>query len=83
VRRTRRPGDAARYGGGLGGETNQQMIAYLKAHRDGATWLVAVQGSSSVLSWVEQNCTAVSASAYSSSANSGAVTGTGGLYRCG
>ncbi len=148
-------GGAARYGGGLGGGTNQQMIAYLEAHRDGATWLVAVQGSSaaasiilqtgglpvmamggfrgtdpaptltqleqyvkqgklhyvlagggggfggggfgggggaaggggggaaSVLSWVEQNCTAVPASAYSSSANSGAVTGTGGLYRCG
>ncbi len=148
-------GGAGRYGGGLGGAASQQMIAYLEAHRDGATWLVAVQGSSaaasiilqtggvpvmamggfrgtdpaptltqieqyvkqgklhyvlagarggiggggfgggrgaaggggggvaSVLSWVEQNCTAVPASAYSSSANSGAVTGTGGLYHCG
>ena len=151
-------GGAGRSGGGLGGAASQQMIAYLEAHRDGATWLVAVQGSSaaasiilqtggipvmamggfrgtdpaptltqieqyvkqgklhyvlagarggfggggfgrggfgggsgtaggggttSVLSWVEQNCTAVPASAYSSSANSGAVTGTGGLYRCG
>ncbi len=42
----------------------------------------------SVISWVEQNCTAVPASAYSASANSGAVTGTatsgtGGLYHCG
>ena len=121
------------------------MIAYLTAHRDGATWLVAVQGSSaaasiilatgglpvmamggfrgtdpaptltqieqyvhqgklhyvlaggglgggaggggfgggggtaSVISWVEQNCTAVPASAYSTSANSGAA----GLYHCG
>ena len=26
------------------------MIAYLEAHRDGATWLVAVQGSSSAAS---------------------------------
>jgi len=148
-------GGAGRYGGGHGGAASQQMIAYLEAHRDGATWLVAVPGSSaaasiilqtggvpvmamggfrgtdpaptltqiqqyvkqgklhyvlagarggfggggfgggrgaaggggggvaSVLSWVEQNCTAVPASAYSSSANSGAVTGTGGLYRCG
>jgi hypothetical protein len=101
------------------------MIAYLEAHRDGATWLVAVQGSTeaaeiiletgglpvmamggfrgtdpaptlaqferyvkqgkihyvmtggrggggSVTTWVEQNCTAVPASAYGGS----------GLYRC-
>jgi hypothetical protein len=108
------------------------MIAYLEAHRDGATWLVAVQGSSaaatiiletggipvmamggfrgtdpaptlaqleqyvkqgklhyvlaggggfgggggSVISWVEQNCTAVSATGT-------AASGTGGLYHCG
>ena len=39
-------GGAGRYGGGLGGAASQQMIAYLEAHRDGATWLVAVQGSS-------------------------------------
>jgi len=145
-------GGVGRYGGGLGGAASQQMIAYLEAHRNGATWLVAVQGSSaaasiilqtggipvmamggfrgtdpaptlaqieqyvhqgklhyvlaggrggfggggfgggggvaSVISWVEQNCTAVPASAYSASANSGAVTGTaasgaGGLYHCG
>jgi len=130
------------------------MIAYLEAHRDGATWLVAVQGSSSaasiilatggipvmamggfrgtdaaptlaqfeqyvkqgkvhyvmaggrgglggggfgggsggtvasVTSWVEQNCTAVPASAYSGAASGGSATsaGAGGaaqaLYRC-
>jgi len=152
-------GGAGRSGGGLGGSASQQMIAYLEAHRDGATWLVAVQGSSaaasiiletggtpvmamggfrgtdpaptlaqieqyvkqgklhyvlaggsggfggggfgggsfgggggtaggggvgSVTSWVEQNCTAVPASAYSTSANTGtAVGGPGGLYHCG
>jgi 4-amino-4-deoxy-L-arabinose transferase-like glycosyltransferase len=36
--------------GGLGGTADKQMIAYLEAHRDGATWLVAVQGSSSAAS---------------------------------
>jgi hypothetical protein len=36
--------------GGLGGTTSKQMIAYLEAHRDGATWLVAVQGSSAAAS---------------------------------
>ena len=30
------------------------MIAYLKAHRDGATWLVAVQGSSAAASIILQ-----------------------------
>ena len=42
-------------------------------------------GATSVLEWVEQNCTAVPASAYSATANTGAVAGTttGGLYRCG
>ena len=130
------------------------MIASLEAHRDGATWLVAVQGSSSaasiilatggipvmamggfrgtdaaptlaqfeqyvkqgkvhyvladgrggggfgggsggtvasVTSWVEQNCTAVPASAYDGAASGGATSaGTGAavgaaqaLYRCG
>ena len=37
-------------GGGLGGTASKQMIAYLEAHRDGATWLVAVQGSSAAAS---------------------------------
>jgi hypothetical protein len=127
-------GGTGRYGGRLGGAANRQMIAYLEAHRDGATWLVAVQGSSaaatiiletggipvmamggfrgtdpaptlaqleqyvkqgklhyvlagggggfggggggSVISWVEQNCTAVSATGT-------AASGTGGLYHCG
>jgi len=36
--------------GGSGGTASQQMIAYLQAHRDGATWLVAVQGSSAAAS---------------------------------
>jgi 4-amino-4-deoxy-L-arabinose transferase-like glycosyltransferase len=36
--------------GGLGGTASKQMIAYLEAHRDGATWLVAVQGSSAAAS---------------------------------
>jgi 4-amino-4-deoxy-L-arabinose transferase-like glycosyltransferase len=143
--------------GGLGGTAGQQMIAYLEAHRDGATWLVAVQGSSSaasiilatggipvmamggflgtdaaptlaqfeqyvkqgkvhyvlaggrgglggggfgggsggtvasVTSWVEQNCTAVPASAYESTASGSGTSGGAGpaagaaqsLYHCG
>ena len=39
-----RPGGAGGTGG-LGGEVSKQLISYLKANRDGATWLVAVQGS--------------------------------------
>jgi 4-amino-4-deoxy-L-arabinose transferase-like glycosyltransferase len=137
-------GGATRVGGG-GGAVSTQLIAYLKAHRDGATWLVAVRGSdaaaaiilqtggipvmamggfsgsdpaptlaqlkqyvqegklryvltggagglggggggtvSSVTSWVEQNCTAVPASAYgaTTSASAGAA-GTQTLYHCG
>jgi 4-amino-4-deoxy-L-arabinose transferase-like glycosyltransferase len=147
------PGAAGRGGGGgragaVGGAVSTKMIAYLEAHRDGATWLVAVRGSdsaaaiilrsggipvmamggfsgtdpaptlaqlqqyvaegklhyvliggaggiggfgggaagtaSSVNSWVEQNCTAVPASAYGGSAASSTTGGgTGGLYRCG
>ncbi len=152
--RTERVGGA----GGLGGTADKQMIAYLEAHRDGATWLVAVQGSSSaasiilatggipvmamggfrgtdaaptlaqfeqyvkqgkvhyvlaggrgglgaggfgggsagtvasVTSWVEQNCTAVPASAYNGAASGGPATSGGAgtaagaaqaLYRCG
>src|ERR1039458_4414449 len=134
--------------GGPGGTASTQMISYLEAHRDGATWLVAVQGSSAaasiilatggipvmamggfrgtdaapalaqleqyvkqgklhyvlaggrgeggfgggagtVTSWVEQNCTAVPASAYGAAASVGAAapgeagTGAGGLYHCG
>ena len=142
------PGGAAGRARGLGGAVSTKMIAYLEAHRDGATWLVAVRGSdsaaaiilqsggipvmamggfsgtdpaptlaqlqqyvaegklhyvliggaggpggfggsaagtaSSVNSWVEQNCTAVPASAYGGSAASSTTGGgTGGLYRCG
>ena len=130
--------------GGLGGEVSKQLISYLKANRDGATWLVAVQGSQeaagiilqtggipvmamggftgtdaaptvaqleqyvkqgklryvltggrgglggggfggdgngtvgAAVSWVEQNCSAVPASAYG-----GSATGAQALYRCG
>jgi hypothetical protein len=150
--RTGGPGGAGLGGGGgragaLGGAVSTKMIAYLEAHRNGATWLVAVRGSdsaaaiilrsggipvmamggfsgtdpaptlaqlqqyvaegklhyvligaggiggfgggaagtaSSVNSWVEQNCTAVPASAYGGSAASSTTgAGTGGLYRCG
>jgi 4-amino-4-deoxy-L-arabinose transferase-like glycosyltransferase len=135
-----------------GGAVSAKLIAYLEAHRDGATWLVAVRGSdaaaaiilatggipvmgmggfsgtdpaptvaqlqqyvkqgklhyvltggaggfggfggggagntSSVNSWVEQNCTMVPASAYggSSTSASSSTTGRAGaetLYRCG
>jgi hypothetical protein len=134
-----------------GGAVSAKLIAYLEAHRDGATWLVAVRGSdaaaaiilatggipvmgmggfsgtdpaptvaqlqqyvkqgklhyvltggaggfggfggggagntSSVNSWVEQNCTMVPASAYGgSSTSASASTGRAGaetLYRCG
>jgi 4-amino-4-deoxy-L-arabinose transferase-like glycosyltransferase len=141
-------GQGAGPAGGPGGAASAKLIAYLKAHRDGATWLVAVRGSdaaaaiilqtggipvmamggfsgtdptptvaqlqkyvtegklhyvliggaggpgglgggaagtaSSVTSWVEQNCTAVPASAYGGSAASSTTGGsTGGLYRCG
>jgi 4-amino-4-deoxy-L-arabinose transferase-like glycosyltransferase len=38
-------GGATRIGGGGGGTVSKQLIAYLEAHRDGATWLVAVRGS--------------------------------------
>ena len=37
--------------GGFGGAAaSKQMISYLEAHRDGATWLLAVQGSSAAAS---------------------------------
>jgi 4-amino-4-deoxy-L-arabinose transferase-like glycosyltransferase len=142
------PGGGAGRASALGGAVSAKMIAYLEAHRDGATWLVAIRGSdsaaaiilqsggipvmamggfsgtdpaptlaqlqqyvaagklhyvlingaggfggfggggagtaSSVNSWVEQNCTAVPASAYGSSAASSTTGGgSGGLYRCG
>ncbi|MFJ9346751.1 ArnT family glycosyltransferase [Streptomyces sp. NPDC101237] len=32
-------------GGGMGGEVSGDLIAYLKKHRDGATWLLAVSNS--------------------------------------
>ncbi len=132
--------------GGAGGAVSRQLISYLEANRDGATWLVAVQGSSaaagiilqtggipvmamggftgtdaaptvaqleqyvkqgklryvltsgrggfggggvggarggngtvaSAVSWVEQNCAAVPASAYG-----GSAAGAQALYRCG
>ena len=145
-------GGAFRIGGGLGGSASKQLIAYLEAHRDGATWLVAVRGSdaaaaiilqtggipvmamggfsgsdpaptvaqleqyvkegklryvltggrggfggggfgggggggvvASVTSWVEQNCTAVPASAYGASTGGGSASpgGAGTLYHCG
>ncbi|MFJ4617949.1 ArnT family glycosyltransferase [Streptomyces sp. NPDC088812] len=35
-------------GGGMGGgDTSSELIAYLKKHQDGATWLLAVSGSQS------------------------------------
>jgi 4-amino-4-deoxy-L-arabinose transferase-like glycosyltransferase len=144
-------GGGFRLGGapaGAGGSVSKQLISYLEANRDGATWLVAVQGSSAAagiilqtggipvmamggftgsdaaptvaqleqyvkqgklryvlaggrggfggaggggaggaggngtvaaaLSWVEQNCAAVPASAYG-----GSATGAQALYRCG
>jgi 4-amino-4-deoxy-L-arabinose transferase-like glycosyltransferase len=126
--------------GGLGGGVSKQLISYLEANRDGAAWLVAVQGSQeaagiilqtggipvmamggftgtdaaptvaqlehyvkqgklryvltggrggggfggggngtvgAAVSWVEQNCSAVPASAYG-----GSATGAQALYRC-
>ncbi|MEV6111152.1 glycosyltransferase family 39 protein [Streptomyces sp. NPDC052109] len=34
-------------GGPMGGETSSELIAYLKKHQDGATWLLAVSNSQS------------------------------------
>jgi hypothetical protein len=39
---------------GAGGGTSGKLIDYLKAHRDGATWLVAVQGSSAAAAIILQ-----------------------------
>ena len=47
-------GGAVRIGGGLGGPVSKQLIAYLEARRDGATWLVAVQGSSAAAAVILQ-----------------------------
>ncbi|TLS44722.1 hypothetical protein FE633_17890, partial [Streptomyces montanus] len=45
---TGRPGGmAGGAAGGPGGGADAEMIAYLKKHRDGAKWLVAVSGSQS------------------------------------
>ncbi|MEU0196796.1 MULTISPECIES: glycosyltransferase family 39 protein [unclassified Streptomyces] len=35
----------ARQAGGMGGGASSELIAYLKKHRDGAKWLLAVSGS--------------------------------------
>jgi 4-amino-4-deoxy-L-arabinose transferase-like glycosyltransferase len=43
-------GGGAGGAGGFGGAVSKQLISYLEAHRDGATWLVAVQGSSAAAS---------------------------------
>jgi 4-amino-4-deoxy-L-arabinose transferase-like glycosyltransferase len=40
-------GRGAGRAGALGGAVSTKMIAYLEAHRDGATWFVAVRGSDS------------------------------------
>jgi hypothetical protein len=39
---------------GAGGATSSKLIDYLTAHRDGATWLVAVQGSSAAAAIILQ-----------------------------
>jgi 4-amino-4-deoxy-L-arabinose transferase-like glycosyltransferase len=40
--------------GGLGGTASTKLVAYLEAHRDGATWLVAVRGSDSAAAIILQ-----------------------------
>ncbi|MGY4980005.1 glycosyltransferase family 39 protein [Streptomyces sp. 900105755] len=35
------------FGGGMGGSVSSDLIAYLKKHKDGATWLLAVSNSQS------------------------------------
>ncbi|MFF5984732.1 ArnT family glycosyltransferase [Streptomyces olindensis] len=49
---TRQPGGmgggmAGGMGGGMGGGASSELIAYLKKHQDGATWLLAVSSSQS------------------------------------
>ncbi|MFD5745310.1 ArnT family glycosyltransferase [Streptomyces massasporeus] len=39
------PGGGGMGGGGMGGGASSELIAYLKKHRDGATWLLAVSSS--------------------------------------
>ncbi|WP_308401053.1 glycosyltransferase family 39 protein [Streptomyces sp. AC512_CC834] len=41
------PGSAGGFGGGMGGDTSSELVAYLKKHQDGATWLLAVSSSQS------------------------------------
>jgi 4-amino-4-deoxy-L-arabinose transferase-like glycosyltransferase len=41
------PGGGGGMGGGMGGGASTELIAYLKKHQDGATWLLAVSGSQS------------------------------------
>ncbi|MEU6195198.1 glycosyltransferase family 39 protein [Streptomyces sp. NPDC047061] len=40
-------GGGAPGGGGMGGSVSSDLIAYLKKHKDGATWLLAVSNSQS------------------------------------
>ncbi|MET7701096.1 hypothetical protein ABZS97_26300, partial [Streptomyces sp. NPDC005485] len=42
-----RPGGMGGGGGGMGGGASTELIAYLKKHRDGAKWLLAVSNSQS------------------------------------
>ncbi|WP_029385618.1 glycosyltransferase family 39 protein [Streptomyces leeuwenhoekii] len=42
-----RPGGAGGFGGGGMGGASSELIAYLKKHQDGATWLLAVSSSQS------------------------------------
>ncbi|MCZ9342133.1 hypothetical protein NGM37_30675, partial [Streptomyces sp. TRM76130] len=39
--------DGTAMGGGMGGNASTELIAYLKKHQDGATWLLAVSSSQS------------------------------------
>ncbi|MFJ8599489.1 ArnT family glycosyltransferase [Streptomyces shenzhenensis] len=38
--------------GGMGGGADSELIAYLKKHQDGATWLLAVSGSQSAAQFI-------------------------------
>jgi 4-amino-4-deoxy-L-arabinose transferase-like glycosyltransferase len=49
-------GVAGGFGGGFGGggAVSKEMLSYLQAHRDGASWLLAVSGSSTAASIILQ-----------------------------
>ncbi|NEY36873.1 hypothetical protein GTU99_32855 [Streptomyces sp. PRKS01-65] len=47
-----RPGGAGGFGGGGPGGASSELIAYLKKHQDGATWLLAVSGSQSAAQFI-------------------------------